>query len=408
MKVTPESIKAAAETIAGEVVRTPIVRSGPLTHNLGTEIFVKLETMQRTGSFKDRGALVKLKAVAREGSKGVIAISAGNHAQGVAYHAQRLGLPATIVMPKGTPFTKVVRTRDFGARVVLEGESVSDAKPFADKIAAEEGLVFVHPYDDPDIVSGQGTIGMEMLADFPDLDVIVVPIGGGGVIGGIAIAAKALNPRIEIIGVEAQLYPSMYQAIHGLAATSGGESIAEGIAVKTPGEITKAIVSEYVDDILLVDEFAIESAVQTMVETGKLIVEGAGAAPLAAVIQQSERFAGRKIGLVACGANIDSRLLSSILLRGMVRHGKMVRLRIAISDQPGVLAQVAQHIGEVGGNIVEIYHQRMFYDVPAKRTEVDIVVETRDSAHVEEIINRLSAGGFNTRRLDDTARETGI
>ena len=378
MKVTPESIKAAAEIIAGEVVRTPIVRSGPLSDNLGTEIFVKLETMQRTGSFKDRGALVKLKAVAREGSKGVIAISAGNHAQGVAYHAQRLGLPATIVMPKGTPFTKVVRTRNFGARVVLEGESVSDAKPFADKIAAEEGLVFVHPYDDPDIVSGQGTIGMEMLADVPDLDVIVVPIGGGGVIGGIAIAAKALNPRIEIIGVEAQLYPSMYQAIHGLAATSGGESIAEGIAVKTPGEITKAIVSEYVDDILLVDEFAIESAIQTMVETGKLIVEGAGAAPLAAVIQQSERFAGRKIGLVACGANIDSRLLSSILLRGMVRHGKMVRLRIAISDQPGVLAQVAQHIGEVGGNIVEIYHQRMFYDVPAKRTEVDIVVETRD------------------------------
>ena len=249
---------------------------------------------------------------------------------------------------------------------------------------------------------------MEMLADVPDLGVIVVPIGGGGVISGIAIAAKALNPRIEIIGVEAQLYPSMYQAIHGLAATSGGEAIAEGISVKTPGEITKAIVSEYVDDILLVDEFAIEAAVQTMVETGKLIVEGAGAAPLAAVIQQSERFAGRKIGLVACGANIDSRLLSSTLLRGMVRHGKMVRLRIAISDQPGVLAQVAQHIGEVGGNIVEIYHQRMFYDVPAKRTEVDIVVETRDSAHVEEIINRLSAGGFNTRRLDDTASETGI
>ena len=407
MSVTPESIKAAAEIIAGEVVRTPIVRSGPLSESLGSEIFVKLETLQRTGSFKDRGALVKLKAVAQEGSKGVIAISAGNHAQGVAYHAQRLGLPATIVMPKGTPFTKIVRTRDFCARVILEGESVSDAKPFADKIASEEGLVFVHPYDDPDIVSGQGTIGMEMLEDVPDLDVIVVPIGGGGVISGIAIAAKALNPRIEIIGVEAQLFPSMYQAIHGLAATSGGESIAEGIAVKTPGEITKAIVSKYVDDIFLVDEFALESAVQTMVETGKLIVEGAGAAPLAAVMQQTDRFTGKKIGLVACGANIDSRLLSSILLRGMVRLGKMARLRVAISDQPGVLAQVAQHIGDVGGNIVEIYHQRMFYDVPAKRTEVDIVVETRDSAHVEEIINRLSAAGFNTRRLDDTASETG-
>lgn len=407
MNVTVESIRAAANVIHGEVVRTPIVRSGPLSDAMGVNIFLKLETLQRTGSFKDRGALVKLKSVAQQGGTGVIAISAGNHAQGVAYHAQRLGIPATIVMPKGTPFTKIVRTRDFGARVILEGESVSDAKPYADKIAAEEKLTFVHPYDDPDIISGQGTIALEILEDAPDLDAIVVPIGGGGVIAGIALAAKELKPNIEIIGVEAQLYPSMYQAIHGLTPTSGGESIAEGIAVKTPGEITKGIISQCVDDIILVDELSLESAVQTMVETGKLIVEGAGAAPLAAIAQQKSRFAGKNIGLVACGANIDSRLLSSILLRGMVRLGKMARLRVEISDQPGVLAQVTMQIGEVGGNIVEIYHQRMFYDVPVKRAEADIVVETRDSAHIEEIINRLTAAGYRTRRLDDTTSDFG-
>lgn len=405
MTVTLKSIRAAARTIQGEVVRTPIVRSGPLSDATGAEIFLKLETLQRTGSFKDRGAFVKLKSVSRDGGKGVIAISAGNHAQGVAYHAQRLGIPATIVMPKGTPFTKIVRTRDFGAHVVLEGESVSDAKPFADEIAAAEDLVFIHPYDDPEIVSGQGTIGLEIFEDIPDLNTIVVPIGGGGVIAGIAMAAKELNPKIEIIGVEAQLYPSMYQAIHGLPPTSGGESIAEGIAVKAPGVITKEIVSRYVDDIILVDELNLESAVQIMVEIGKLIVEGAGAAPLAAIRQQQDRFAGRRIGLIACGANIDSRLLSSILLRGMVRLGRMARLRVEISDQPGVLSRVTQQIGEAGGNIVEIYHQRMFYDVPVKRAEADIVVETRDSAHIEEIISRLTTAGFPTRRLDDTASE---
>ena len=403
MTVTPESIQAAAVTIQGEVVRTPIVHSGPLSDATGAAIFLKLETLQRTGSFKDRGAFVKLKSVSQEGGKGVIAISAGNHAQGVAYHAQRLGIPATIVMPKGTPFTKIVRTRDFGARVVLEGESVSDGKPFADKIAAAEDLVFVHPYDDPDIISGQGTIGLESFEDITDLDAIVVPIGGGGVIAGIAMAAKELNPKIEIIGVESQLYPSMYQAIHGLPPTSGGESIAEGIAVKAPGEITKEIISRYVDDIILVDELSLESAVQTMVETGKLVVEGAGAAPLAAIRQQQSRFEGRKIGLIACGANIDSRLLSSILLRGMIRLGRMARLRVEISDQPGILSQVTEQIGDGGGNIVEIYHQRMFYDVPVKRAEVDIVVETRDPPHIEEIINRLTAAGFQTRRLDNTA-----
>jgi len=371
------------------------------------EIFVKLETLQHTGSFKDRGSLVKLKSVVRNGGNGVIAISAGNHAQGVAYHAQRLGIPATIVMPKRTPFVKVVKTRKFGARVILEGDSVNDAKPFADNMAAEEGLVLVHPYDDPNVISGQGTIALEMLTDIPDLDVIIVPIGGGGLISGIAVAAKKIKPNIEIIGVEARCYPSMYEAIHGLPPTSGGDSIAEGIAVKTPGNITKEIVASIVDDIVLVDELALESAVQTMVETGKIIVEGAGAAPLAAIIQKPILFAEKKTGLVACGANIDARLLSSILLRGMFRLGTMARLRLEISDQPGILSKVAQQIGEVGGNIVEIYHQRLFYDVPIKQTEVDIVLETRGSEHIHEIINRLTAAGFKTCRLNDTANETG-
>lgn len=406
MTVTPEDIRRAAELIEGEVVRTPTVRSGGLSDIMGCDVFLKLETMQRTGSFKDRGALVKLKSVAREGGKGVIAISAGNHAQGVAYHAQRLGIPATIVMPKGTPFTKVVRTRDFGAKVILEGESVSDAKPFADDIAAREGLTFVHPYDDKDIVAGQGTVALELLADVPEIDAIVVPIGGGGIISGIAVAAKEIKPEIEIIGVEAQLYPSMYEAIHKLPPSSAGETIAEGIAVKTPGQITEDIIARLVDEIVLVDELRLESAVQTMAEIGKVIVEGAGAAPLAALEAERARFAGRKVALIACGANIDSRLLSSILLRGMVRLGRMARLRVEISDQPGVLAQIAEIIGDIGGNIVEIYHQRMFYDVPVKKAEADVVVETRDSSHIGEIITGLNKAGYPTRRLDDTASES--
>lgn len=408
MSVTPEAIRAAARLIEGELVKTPTVRAGALSDQFGAEIHLKLETLQRTGSFKERGALAKLKSLAPAAARqGVIAISAGNHAQGVAYHARRLGIPATILMPKGTPFTKITRTRNFGARVVLEGQTVNDAKPFADEIAAREGLTFVHPYDDPEIIAGQGTIAFEMLEAVPDLDAIVVPIGGGGIISGIAVAAKHINPRIEIIGVEAELFPSMYQAIHGLEPTSGGETIAEGIAVKTPGTLTREIVARLVDDIVLVDELTLESAVQTMVEIGKVVAEGAGAAPLAAIVQQPGRFAGRRVGLVVCGANIDSRLLSSVLLRGMIRMGRMARLRVETPDQPGVLAKVAQQIGDTGGNIVEIIHQRMFYDVPVKLAEADIVVETRDSAHIQEIVDHLTAAGYRTRRLDDTASEAG-
>ena len=371
---------------------------------MGAEIYLKLETLQRTGSFKDRGALVKLKSLEETAAKaGVIAISAGNHAQGVAYHAQRLGIPATIVMPKGTPFTKVIHTEAFGAQVILHGDNVDEAKPFADEMAARNGLTFIHPYDDPRIVAGQGTIAIEMLDAVPDLDVIVVPIGGGGLISGVATAAKALRPNIEIVGVEAELYPSMYQALNDLAPSSGGETIAEGIAVKTPGELTLGIVRALVDDIVLVDEAELEAAVQVMIEEAKVLAEGAGAAPLAAIAQEPERFAGRKVGIVVGGGNIDSRLLASVLMRGMVRAGRMARLRVTISDQPGTLARIAEQIGDTGGNIVEIVHQRMFYDVPVKLAEADVVVETRDESHIQEIIDRLAAAGFPTVRLDDTA-----
>ena len=404
MSVSMEDIRAAAAAVAGEVVRTPTVRSGPLSAALGADVHVKLETLQRTGSFKDRGALVKLKSLsADETARGVIAMSAGNHAQGVAYHAQRLGIPATIVMPEGTPFNKVRRTQAFGAEVLLHGDNLSAAEPYANALAKERRLTFVHPYDDVRIVAGQGTVGLEMLEDAPDLDVIIVPVGGGGIISGIATAAKAIKPGIEIVGVETAPYPTMLNAVRGANHAVGGDSIAEGIAVKSPGTITRAIVERLVDDLLVVGEAAIESAIQTMLIEAKIHTEGAGAAPLAALRQHAERFAGRRVGLVACGGNIDPRLLASVLMRGMSREGHLARLRITISDQPGTLAKVAQRIGDAGGNIVEIYHHRMFYDVPLKLAELDAVVETRDTDHAREIMDRLEAIGFPTRRLSDGA-----
>ncbi|MDD9924645.1 MAG: pyridoxal-phosphate dependent enzyme, partial [Rhodospirillaceae bacterium] len=317
MSVSVEDIRAAADAIAGEVVRTPTVRSGPLSDLLGLEVFVKLETLQRTGSFKDRGALFKLKSLSPdEMSRGVIAISAGNHAQGVAYHAQRLAIPATIVMPEGTPFNKVRRTQAFGAKVVLHGDNISAAEPFAHALAEEERLTFVHPYDDERIIAGQGTIGLEMLEDVPDLDTIIVPIGGGGIISGIATAAKSVKPAIEIIGVESEFFPTMFNAVRNEALPVGGDSIAEGIAVKSAGMITREIIARLADDMLVVSESAIESAVQTMLIDAKIHTEGAGASPLAALRENPDRFAAKKVGLVACGGNIDSRLLASVLMRG--------------------------------------------------------------------------------------------
>jgi threonine dehydratase len=408
LPVTIADIRAAAASIAGEVLRTPSIVAPALSALTGVELILKLETLHPTGSFKERGALNKLKSLtAAQRLAGVIAMSAGNHAQGVAYHARKLGIPATIVMPEGTPFTKVERTAAHGATVVLRGAGLSEAHREANALAAERGLTFVHPYDDTAIIAGQGTIGLELLADHPDLDAIIVPIGGGGLVSGIAVAAKALSPRIEIVGVEAALYPSMRQALRGDAqpAPAGGQTIAEGIAVKEPGKLTQAICAALVADILLVAESALERAVEMLLESQKLVVEGAGAAGLAALLTYPERFRGRKVALVLCGGNIDARLLSSILMRGLVRAGKLVRLRVEISDSPGVLAQITRIIGDKGGNIVEIYHQRLFQDVPVKLAEVDAVLETRNAGHVGEIVAALEAAGFRTRLLSSMAVE---
>ncbi len=400
MTVSASDIKAAAKEIEGEVMRTPLVAAPRLSEILGCELYLKLENQQHTGSFKDRGALNKLKSLtAEQVGYGVIAMSAGNHAQGVAYHARRLGIPAVIVMPEFAPFTKVERTRDLGARVVLVGDTLDASAVAAREIADKENLTFVHPYDDPKIVAGQGTIGFEMLEDQPELDAIVVPIGGGGVISGIAIAAKSVKPEIEIYGVEAELFPSMYQAVNELAPSAGGQTLADGIAVKNPGALTRPIIEELVEDILLVDEDLIETAVHVLVEQQKIVAEGAGAAGVAAIMKEKERFAGRKVGAVICGGNIDVRLLSWVLTRGMVRDGRLVRLRIGIVDRPGVLANVARLIGETGGNIIEVYHQRLFYDVPAKQADVDAVIETRSAEHVREIIAALHNDGFPARML---------
>lgn len=398
--VTLDDIRAAAGGIADKVVRTPTVPAARLAETLGCEVFLKLESLQFTGSFKDRGACWKLMNLeAGQAERGVIAMSAGNHAQGVAYHARRLGIPATIVMPEFAPFAKVERTRSFGARVVQTGETLDASAVAAREIAEREGLTFVHPYDDPFIVAGQGTIGLELLEDLPELDCIVVPIGGGGMIAGIATAVKALRPTVEMIGVEAALYPSMRQVLRGEPPTAGGTTLADGIAVKSPGQLTRTIVRDLVSDILLADETAIETAIHYLVERQKVVAEGAGAAGIAAMLGAPERFAGRRIAVVIGGGNIDVRLLSGVLARGLVRDGRVVRLRVEIVDQPRQLARLAQVIGETGGNIIEVYHQRLFADVPAKRADIDVVVETRDTSHVAEIVEGLKQAGFPSRVL---------
>lgn len=399
-----EAIRNAAELIRDAVVLTPTVHSPSLSKMFGCRLALKLETQQHTSSFKERGALVKLSCLtADERRRGIIAMSAGNHAQGVAYHAARLGIPATIVMPETTPFSKVERTRSHGARVVLRGRTLADCRAETERLVDAESLVLVHPYDDPDIIRGQGTIGIEILDAVPDIDTLLVPIGGGGLISGIAIAAKALKPEIRIIGVQVDTFPSMAEAVRGLPPSSGGSTLAEGIAVKYPGKLTQAVVSELVDDIILVPERAIERAVQLLIEEQRIVAEGAGAAGIAALIHETERFAGRRVATVICGGNIDSRILASVMMRGLVRDGRLVRLRVEISDEPGVLATVAQVIGETGGNIVEVYHQRLFQDVPVKQADLDAVIETRNADHVREILARFAELGMKARLLGTSA-----
>jgi len=404
LAVDLDDIRAARARIAGSIAPTPLDRSTVLSEMAGCEVWLKLENLQFTASFKERGALVKLESLDEaERKAGVVAASAGNHAQGVAFAAQRLGIPATIVMPRGTPFTKISRTETLGATIVLFGDSLADAAEHAEALRAERGLTLVHPYDDPLIIAGQGTIALEVLEASDTFDSLVVPIGGGGLISGIAVGAKSLKPDIEIVGVEAELYPSMHQALRGKAPEVGGQTIADGIAVKNPGTLTKPIVERLVDDILLVSEAAIEQAVQILIDIEKTVAEGAGAAALAGLFANKERFAGKRVCVIVSGGNIDSRILASILMRGLVRAGRLIRIRVEISDAPGALARVATLIGDCGGNIVEIYHQRLFQDVPVKLADLDVVLETRDRDHVDVILGALREAGFETRLLSSLA-----
>lgn len=403
MTITIADIEAAARTIADDVIRTPTLPAPGLSRETGCDLVLKLESLQLTGSFKARGARNRLAAIDATATRGVIACSAGNHAQGVAHFAGRLDIPATIVMPEDTPFAKVTATERHGARVILEGETFADAQAHTRELAAAENLTFVHPFDDDLIIAGQGTAGLEMAEDDPNLDTVLIPVGGGGLIAGCATALKARHPGIEIIGVEADRYASMQAALAGTSIKGDGSTLAEGIAVKTPGERTLPIVRDLVDDVVSVDEAAIEHAVELMADTGRLVVEGAGAVPLALVMQDPGRFVGRRTGLLISGGNIDMRVYASVLLRGLVRGGQMVRLRVQIADTPGNLAEVSRIIGDAGGNIVEIVHQRMFFDVPVKETELDAVVETRNAAHAAEIVAKLEASGLHTRLLSDVA-----
>jgi threonine dehydratase len=391
----------ATKLISGRVLRTPTLPAPKLSQLTGAHVFVKYENMQVTGAFKDRGALVKLLSLSEaEKARGVIAMSAGNHAQAVAFHARRLGIPATIVMPIHTPFMKVSNTEAFGAKVVLTGETLSESQTEAKILAEKHNLTFVHPYDDPHVIAGQGTLGIEFLSDQPDLDCVVIPIGGGGLISGCAIAMKQLKPDIEIVGVETALYPSMKAALEGVPPVCGGQTLAEGIAVKNAGQLAIPIVKKLVSGIILVSEQQIEEAISAFVSLQKTMAEGAGAAGLAALMAEPERFRGRKVGLVLCGGNIDVRILASIMVRGLEREDKIISLRLVINDQPGVLGRVATCLGEAGANILEVYHRRTLLNVPVKGTTLDVMIETKDASHAAQITGKLEKKGFSVYRLD--------
>jgi threonine dehydratase len=396
--VSLNDIEAAAKVIRGQVQETPFLASRTLSEITGAEIFLKFENHQFTASFKERGALNKLASLTpQQARKGVIACSAGNHAQGVAYHAQRLGIPAVIVMPRYTPYVKIEQTQKHGAEVILEGENFDGAKAHAIEMAVTRGLTLVHPYDDEKIIAGQGTCGLEMLRARPGLDMLVVAIGGGGLISGISIAAKAMKPSIEVIGVEATRFPAMYHAMKGTQPEFAASTIAEGIAVKEPGALTRDIIRDNVAEILLVDEGDIEQAIVLLLEIEKTVVEGAGGAPLAALLKHPERFRGKQVGLVLGGGNIDPLMLSEIIERGMVRAGRLARVLVELRDLPGSLAKVTACVAEQNANIEEVHHQRAFTALAVQNAEVDLVLKTRNHEHVRQIVDALQRCGFKAR-----------
>ncbi|MDO9453479.1 MAG: threonine ammonia-lyase [Stagnimonas sp.] len=401
MSVTFADITAAAQRLQGQIERTPCTHSRVLSRITGAEVWLKFENFQFTASFKERGAFNKLSSLsAAERAAGVVAVSAGNHAQGVAYHATRLGIKSIIVMPENTPFTKVRNTRELGGEVILKGETLADAAEFMQaEYIAKRGMTLVHPYDDALIVAGQGTVALEMLEDAPEIDTLVVPIGGGGLISGMAIAAHGINPDVRVVGVESAGYPSAYAALQNdLSLVTGGATIAEGIAVKYIGQLPLEIIREHVADLMRVEESAIERAIGLLANVEKVVAEGAGAAGLAALLTDPARFKGRKIGLVICGGNIDTRLFASVLMRQLVHEQRLISLSIEIEDRPGFLARVAGRIGESGGNIIQVHHERLHAGTHAKRATLEALVEAQDEAHAAVIAADLSAAGFIVRR----------
>ena len=396
---TIDDIRAATKRIEGAVIRTPMLVSRTLSEFIGAEVWLKFENLQFTAAYKERGALNKLlQLTPEERARGVIAASAGNHAQAVAYHAKRLGIPAVIVMPEPTPTVKVTQTKGHGAEVVLYGQIVDDAFARARELALENGYVFIHAFDDPQIIAGAGTVGLEMLEDVPELDTIIVPIGGGGLMSGVSIAARSVRPDIELIGVEAELYPSMKCAIQHCNMPLGGDTLAEGIAVKQPGELTSRILAEYANDVVLVSERDLERAVAMLVGIEKTVVEGAGAAGLAAMLSEPERYKGKKVATLLCGGNIDTHLLANVLVRDLVRQGRIARLHVAAHDQPGALAAITAKVYEAGVNVLEINHSRIFTSLPAKDTMIEVECEARDPQSIEDVVARLEAAGFRVER----------
>ncbi|WNO54830.1 threonine ammonia-lyase [Stakelama saccharophila] len=399
--VTVDDVRLAHVRIRDQIVRTPTLFSRTLSDLTGAKVYLKFENLQFTAAYKERGALNTLLQLDEEArSKGVIAASAGNHAQGIAYHATRLGIPSVIVMPKPTPTVKVTQTEGHGARIVLEGETFDEAYAHARKLEAEEGYTFVHPFDDPRVIAGQGTVALEMIEDVPDIDMLVVPIGGGGLISGISTVAKSQPHNIEVVGVEAELYPSMHNRITGGDAPCAGDTLAEGIAVKEPGKITAGIIKELVDDIVLVSERRLEESVSLLLQIEKTVVEGAGAAGLAALLEYPERFKGKTVATVLCGGNIDTRLLANVLLRDLARSGRLARLRIRLQDRPGALFNVARIFHEQGVNIIEVYHQRVFTSLPAKGLITDIECETRDAAHLDRLMKALRGANYTVSPVE--------
>jgi len=401
LPVTIDDVRAAHARIRDAIVRTPTFISKTLSELTGATVYLKFENLQFTAAYKERGALntlLQLDAAAR--AKGVIAASAGNHAQGLAYHAHRLGIPATIVMPTNTPIVKVTQTEGHGAKVVLEGDTFDAAYAHARKLEQECGFTFVHPFDDVRVIAGQGTVALEMLEDVPAIDTFLTPIGGGGLVSGMAVVAAAADHPIEVVGVEAELYPSMYNRINGTQYPCAGDTLAEGIAVKEPGGITAVMVRELVEDIVLVSERSLEQAVSLLLQIEKSVVEGAGAAGLAALLEHPDRFKGRTVGIVLCGGNIDTRLLANVLLRDLARSGRLARLRIRLQDQPGALFNVVRIFSDQRVNIIEVYHQRVFTTLPAKGLITDIECEARDRAHLDRLVAALKAADYEVTPVE--------